>query len=84
MHVHYMSRTDPNSEVGHELTPQLSFDEAITDQVHAQAPYAQKGRRETTNDSDSIFRRGGNDLMLQLSKDANGYVGNYKVGFLLT
>jgi protocatechuate 3,4-dioxygenase beta subunit len=84
VHIHYMIRTDPKSETGHEFTSQLYFDEAVTDQVHAQAPYAQKGQRDTTNDSDGIFRRGGNQLMLQLTGDAQGYVGTYKVGFLMT
>jgi hypothetical protein len=83
VHIHYMIRTNPTSEVGHEFTSQLFFDEAVTDQIHSQAPYAQKGRRDTTNDSDGIYRRGGTDLMLQLTKDAQGYVGTYKVGFLL-
>jgi hypothetical protein len=49
----------------------------------AQAPYSEKGRRDTTNDSDGIYRRGGTDLMLQLTKVAQAYVGTYKVGFLL-
>lgn len=84
VHIHYMIRTNPTSEVGHEFTSQLFFDEAVTDQIYSQAPYAQKGRRDTTNDSDGIYRRGGTDLMLQLTKDAQGYVGMYKVGFLLT
>lgn len=83
VHVHYKIRTNPSSEVGHELTSQLFFDEAITDQVHAQAPYAQKGRRDTTNSSDGIFSRGGNDLMLALSKDNEGYTGTYKVGMVI-
>jgi protocatechuate 3,4-dioxygenase beta subunit len=83
VHIHYMIRTDPKSEVGHEFTSQLYFDEAITEQVHRQAPYTQKGRRNTTNDSDGIYRRGGRDLMLQLTRDAQGYVGTYRVGFLL-
>jgi protocatechuate 3,4-dioxygenase beta subunit len=84
VHIHFMIRTDPKSEVGHEFTSQLYFDEAVTDQVHSQAPYAQKGRRDTTNSNDGIYRRGGKDLMLQLTKDGQGYVGAYKVGFLLT
>jgi len=79
VHLHYKIRTNPSSEVGDEFTSQLFFDEAITDQVHAQPPYAQKGRRDTTNSSDGIFARGGNDLMLGLSKDAEGYAGTYKV-----
>jgi len=70
--------------VSHELTSQLYFDEAITDQVHAEPPYAQKGRRDTTNSSDGIFSRGGNDLMVALSKDTEGYSGTYKVTMLMT
>ena len=69
--------------MGHELTSQLFFDEAITDQVHAQPPYAQKGRRDTTNSSDGIFARGGNALMLALSRDAESYTGSYKVAMLI-
>lgn len=84
VHIHYMIRTDPTSEVGHEFTSQLFFDEAITDQVHAQPPYTQKGRRDTTNTQDGIYRRGGSDLMLELSKEGNGYAGMYKVGSLMT
>ena len=84
VHIHYKVRTDPKSEVGHEFTSQLFFDEAITDQVHALAPYARKGRRDTSNSSDGIFRRGGSDLMLQLTKGPNGYLGSYKVGFLMS
>ena len=38
VHLHYKIRTNPSSEVGHEFTSQLFFDEAITDQVHAQQP----------------------------------------------
>jgi protocatechuate 3,4-dioxygenase beta subunit len=84
VHIHYKIRTDPKSEVGHEFTSQLFFDEAITDQVHALAPYAQKGRRDTSNSSDGIYRRGGSDLMLQLTKGPNGYLASYKVGFLMS
>src|SRR5213594_1086923 len=84
VHLHYKIRTNPSSEVGHEFTSQLFFDEAITDQVHARPPYAQKGRRDTTNSSDGIFARGGNDLMLGLSKDAEGYAGTYKVAVLIS
>jgi protocatechuate 3,4-dioxygenase beta subunit len=83
VHLHFKIRTNPTSGVRHEFSSQLYFDEAITDQIHAQAPYGQKGRRDTTNSSDGIYRRGGNDLMLGLTKDADGYVGAYKVAMLL-
>jgi len=42
------------------------------------------GTPDTTNDSDGIYRCGGTDLMLQLTQDAQGYVGTYQVGFLLS
>lgn len=81
VHIHFMIRTNPAAATGQQFTSQLYFDEAVTDRVHAQAPYTQKGRRDTTNERDGIFRRGGRDLMLQLTKDGAGYVGTYKVGF---
>lgn len=84
VHLHYKIRTNPKSEVGHELTSQLYFDEAITDAVHAQAPYSQKGKRDTRNSNDGIFSRGGKDLLLTLGQDAQGYHGVYKVGLLMT
>ncbi len=40
--------------------------------------------RRVDESSNGIYRGGGTDLMLQLTKDAQGYVGTYKVGFLLT
>src|SRR5205823_1672252 len=43
VHIHFMIRTDPTSETGYEFTSQLFFDEALTDKVHAQQPYAAKG-----------------------------------------
>jgi protocatechuate 3,4-dioxygenase beta subunit len=84
VHAHYKIRTNPTSELGHEFTSQLFFDESITDQVHAFQPYSQKGRRDTTVDTDGIYRRGGSDLMLQLTKEGEGFIGMYKVGFLMT
>ena len=83
VHVHYKIRTDPKAQVLQELTSQLYFDEATTDAVHAQAPYAARGRRDTLNSNDGIFRRGGKDLMLALRREADGYSGIYKIGLLM-
>lgn len=84
VHIHYMIRTNPASEVGHEFTSQLYFDETVTDQVHAQPPYSQKGKRDMTLANDFIYRRGGSELMVQLTPSAEGYSGIYNVGFLIT
>lgn len=39
---------------GTELTTQLYFPEDLTDRVHAQAPYAARGERDTRNEDDFI------------------------------
>jgi protocatechuate 3,4-dioxygenase beta subunit len=72
VHIHFKIRTDPESEQGYEFTSQLYFDDALTDQVHAQAPYAEKGERDLRNDDDGIFRDGGDELTLPLTEDGQG------------
>jgi protocatechuate 3,4-dioxygenase beta subunit len=80
VHIHFKIRTDPAAQRGFEFTSQLYFDDAITDQVHARAPYATKGPRPLKNDRDYIFRSGGDQLMLLLTTDAQGYVGTFDIG----
>ena len=80
VHIHFKIRTDPSSRRAFEFTSQLYFDESITDQIHKQAPYNSKGTRTTTNDKDSIFRRGGKQLMPALTKDAQGYTAKFDIG----
>ena len=84
VHIQFEVRTDPSSDQSYEFTSQLYFDDAITDQVHAQAPYATKGPRPLKNDRDYIFRSGGDQLMLLLTKDAQGYVGTFDIGLQST
>jgi len=52
----------------------------MTDEVYTQAPYASRGRRTTTNEKDFIFRRGGNELILPVVKESEGYAGTFDVG----
>jgi hypothetical protein len=59
-------------------------DDSLTDQIHAQAPYAAKGQRTQRNERDGIFRHGGEQLMLQLTQDAQGYVGKFDIGLQIT
>jgi protocatechuate 3,4-dioxygenase beta subunit len=84
VHIHFKIRTDPAARQGHEFTSQLYFDDAVTDQVHAQAPYAGKGPRRgprrMRNAGDGIFRNGGEQLILRLEKDAQGYAGTFDIG----
>jgi protocatechuate 3,4-dioxygenase beta subunit len=80
VHIHFKLRAEP----GYEFTSQLYFDDSITDQVHAQAPYATKGQRTLRNEGDSIFQRGGNELILPLAKEATGYSGTFNIGLQIT
>lgn len=65
VHIHFKIRTAPTSGLRQEFTSQLYFDDALTDRVHAQAPYAGKGPRTLKNAADGIFRNGGKQLLLQ-------------------
>lgn len=84
VHIHFKIRTNSASQRGYEFTSQLYFDDALTDRVHAQAPYAAKGQRTQRNDQDGIFQDGGEQLMLQLNQDAQGYVGTFDIGLQIS
>jgi protocatechuate 3,4-dioxygenase beta subunit len=83
VHIHFKIRTDPRSPQVREFVSQLYFDEAITDQVHQQAPYHRRGRRTTLNDQDFIYRRGGKQLIPELSRDSQGYTAKFDIGLQL-
>ena len=80
VHIHFKIRTDSASGRGYEFTSQLYFDDSLTAQVHTQPPYNAKGQRTLKNDRDRIFQEQGEQLMVQLSKDAEGYVGTFDIG----
>lgn len=84
VHIHFKVRTDPDSELGTEFTSQFFMDESITDEVHVQAPYSAKGQRNLRNEGDGIYRQGGSQMLLALTKDSQGYVGTYNVGLQMS
>ena len=81
VHMHFKIRTDMPSRPGYAFTSQLYFDDALTDHVYQQAPYATKtaGRR-TRNNRDGNFRHGGERLILALSPNAQGYASTFDIG----
>lgn len=83
VHVHFKIRTSFASRSSAEFTSQLYFDEAITDRVHAQSPYAAKGQGRQRNNNDGIFLDGGDRLLLQLTQDKAGYVGRFDVALAI-
>jgi protocatechuate 3,4-dioxygenase beta subunit len=76
VHIHFKIRTAE----GHTFTSQLFFDEAVTDTVHAKAPYNTHGKRDTTNATDSIYRSAGSSVLLPVTPDGSGYTGTFDVG----
>jgi len=80
IHVHFKLRTFSGSTTTFEFTSQLYFDDALSDSVMAEAPYAARGARDTTNATDAIFS-GTTALVVALTSDGNGgYVGSFDVG----
>ena len=75
-HIHFKIRTAD----GYEFTSQLYFDDALTDLVHAQEPYAARGQRDTRNANDGIFRAGGELLTLNVTESGDGYAAVFDVG----
>ncbi|MBD2021818.1 intradiol ring-cleavage dioxygenase [Leptolyngbya sp. FACHB-36] len=83
VHIHFKIRTGSASQ-HYEFTSQLYFDDALTEQVHAQPPYAANGQRTLKNDRDGIFREDGKQLMLQLTQGAQGYAGTFDIGLQMS
>jgi protocatechuate 3,4-dioxygenase beta subunit len=83
VHIHFKIRTSSASQQSYEFTSQLYFDDALTDQVHTQTPYAARGQRAQKNNQDGIFQQGGEQLVLQLAQAESGYVGRFDIGLEL-
>jgi hypothetical protein len=51
------------------------------DSVYAQQPYASKsGTRSPRNEGDGIFQQSGGQLLLQLTKTADGFATTFDIG----
>jgi protocatechuate 3,4-dioxygenase beta subunit len=84
VHLHFKVRTTAAPAGAYEFTSQLFFDEGLIDVVHAQAPYAAKGRRDTANKADQFYPSGGPQLMLAPAKTAQGYAATFDIGLDLS
>ena len=79
VHIHFKIRAEIDGR-HYEFTSQLYFDDALTDRVHAQEPYRANGDRDTRNDSDGIWGRGGDLLMLDVVESGGGYAAVFDIG----
>jgi protocatechuate 3,4-dioxygenase beta subunit len=58
VHIHFKVRSSANAARSYKFTSQFFFDEAITDKVYAQQPYATRGHGRMKNEDDSIYQSG--------------------------
>ena len=81
VHIHYKVRLFSGSTRTYEFTSQLFFDDTLTDQVFAQAPYNTKSARGTRNSNDGIYQSGGASTLLSVTADGQGgYTSTYDIG----
>ena len=77
VHLHFKIRPTSSSE----FTSQLFFDDAVSAQVFALAPYSQKGTQGMTrNTSDSIFQQAAGKLSLNVTKSGDVYSATFDIG----
>lgn len=80
VHIHFKVRTVGAAGEAYEFTSQLFFDDALSDAVFTQAPYAGRGTRDTRNARDGIFSAGGDQMTLTPAKTDTGYAATFAVG----
>jgi protocatechuate 3,4-dioxygenase beta subunit len=79
VHLHVKVRSPSGQRPAYEFTSQLYFDDALTDRVSQQPPYAGRTPRTTRNSTDGIYRHGGAQLMLALAPQGAPYQGTFQV-----
>jgi protocatechuate 3,4-dioxygenase beta subunit len=78
IHIHFTIRLNNRESV----TSQLYFEDTLTDEILAQGSYMSRGRRDTTNSSDSIFRSGNASpaqVLFSTAKRPDGVLHAWKV-----
>jgi protocatechuate 3,4-dioxygenase beta subunit len=77
VHIHFKIRSPADSNSTYEFTSQLYFDDDLTDRVHAQAPYSERGQRTLRNADDGIYGRTGSQLLLTVDPQDEGYTSTF-------
>lgn len=84
VHIHFKMRTDPESESGYEFTSQFFFDDAFSDEVYKQEPYASRARRSRMNENDGIYQSSNGELTLTVEETKEGYRALFDIALDLT
>ena len=77
VHIHFKVRTEPEAEAGYELTSQLFFDDDVSRQVYAAAPYSSKGAQDVPNESDGT-------TLLDAKPAGDGYAATFSIALQTT
>ncbi|HEX2697376.1 MAG TPA: intradiol ring-cleavage dioxygenase [Anaerolineales bacterium] len=73
IHIHFKIHPSANKV----FTSQLFFNDTLSDQVLANAPYASRGQRNTLNSNDGIYN---DQLLLNVTKSGDGYAAAFDIG----
>ena len=84
VHIHFKVRAAAAGGRVHDFTSQVFFDDALSDQVFAQPPYAARGQGRVSNARDGIFRQAGAQLMLAVTSAAPGYAASFDLALQTT
>ena len=79
VHVHFKIRVTAEGGRADEFTSQLYFSDALTDRVHATAPYSTKKGQRLLNERDMIFREGGTKLVLPVDEQDGVLAATYRI-----
>jgi protocatechuate 3,4-dioxygenase beta subunit len=77
VHIHFKVRAAAGGGRVHDFTSQLFFDDALSDRVFAQPPYAGRAEQRLRNQRDGIFRDAGAQLMLAVAPASPGYAATF-------
>lgn len=83
VHIHFKIRVAVGQQT-REFTSQFFFDDALTRQILARAPYAQNGPNPQPNARDGIFNEGGRELLLDLKPTGEGYGAAFEIALDLS
>lgn len=73
VHIHFKVSPSANAV----FTSQLFFDERLSDEVFAKAPYAGRGQRNVLNSNDGIYQE---LLLLNTAAAGDGYAARFELG----
>jgi len=85
VHIHFTIRTKATDGRDYQFTSQFFFNDKNTDVVYTQKPYSIKGKRDTLNKDDNIYKAGGYQMVLNVhGSTSGGYTSAMNIGLDLT